>query len=222
MRLPAMVLSTLLLNLFGESAPRAAERSIPYADMHRVFERLARFAGGTYVKATGRLTSSEPSIAPREIRLVIRAKSGDLPVAVAEDGTVAFPVRDDLLAENPSVVTNVPEGKLQMSFRIAVEAAPSMRFPYRLADDMRAEAKAAIARQGMLARMMMPNFEELVLEFPPGAAARATVGLASGKVELAADAEGHITVPDRRDWRRENPEIELSVLPVRMALRTAG
>jgi hypothetical protein len=219
MRAIAAVVSGSLLTLLAIPPASAGERSIPYAELHRVFERLARFEGGTYVQASARMTSADDSIATREIRLVVRARSGDIVVPVAEDGSVAFPVRADLLAENPPVLTNVPEGKLTMSFRLVVEAPPVTRFRYRLADDMRAEAKAAVARQGMMARMMMPDFEELVLEFPPGTVARAVVGLASGKVELAADAEGRITLPDRRDWRRENPEIELSALPLRMALR---
>jgi len=79
----------------------------------------------------------------------------------------------------------------------------------------RAEEYACV----LAATWRIPLTVMTVLEFPPGTGARAVVGSASGKVELAADAEGRITLPDRRDWRRENPEIELSALPLRMALR---
>jgi hypothetical protein len=84
---------------------------------------------------------------------------------------------------------------------------------------MQAEARRVIARQGLVARMLMPDFEDFVVSFPPGTTATAKVAWSRGEVRLQADSDGHISIPDRRDWRRENPVIELSEAPLRIWLR---
>lgn len=75
-----------------------------------------------------------------------------------------------------------------------------------------------ISRQGMVARMLAPDFGGLEIRFPAGVQARATVESAKGAKAFAADAEGIIRIPDRRDWRREDPWIQLSALPEQIAL----
>ena len=208
------VLGALLI-----ASPAAADRTIPYADMHGMFERIERLGGGKYVKARARLTSADPEVPTEAIRLVILGQSGEIAVPVASDGTTLFPVRADLLAENPPVRTNVAAGKLELNVSLAVEAQPTQRFPYALMIEMVDEAKAIIRRQGLLARMLLPDFEELVVTFPAGVEATATIGDPDGALRLAADAAGNVVIQDRRDWRRENPLVELSQLPLRIALR---
>jgi hypothetical protein len=209
----------LLACCFAAAPVAAAERAIAYADLHRVFSRVAMLQGGKYLRVATTLASKDPSIATRDIRLVIRSRQGDLLVPVAADGSTAFPLRADLLAENPAVMTNVPEGKLEMNVSLAVEAPPQQRFRYGLMAEMLAEAKAMIAKQGFVARLLAPDFEGLVITFAPGSETTVTVAAAAGPVRLTADASGNVLVPDRRDWRRENPWLELSALPTRIALR---
>lgn len=199
----------------------AADRTIPYADLHGMFERVERLKGGKYVKAAARLSSADPSVPTTAIKLVIRSRQGDTHVAIAADGTAEFPLRQDLLAENPPVVTNVAEGKMQLTVALTVEAEPVERFRYGLLGEMLGEAKSIVARQGMLARMLLPDFEDLVVSFPAGAGASATIELAEGPLRLAADAEGNIVIRDRRDWRRQDPFIQLSQPPLRIALRAS-
>src|SRR5687767_1858355 len=101
-------------------AAAAAERSIPYADLHGMFARVAQLQGGQYFKAVTTLSSADPSIATQDISLVIRARAGEIRVPIAADGSARFPLREDLLAENPPVFTNVPPGKLSMDVSIQV------------------------------------------------------------------------------------------------------
>ena len=199
-------------------AAAAAERSIPYADMYGMFARVAQLQGGKYLKAAATLSSADPAIATKDITLVIRGRAGAIPIPVAADGTTQFPISDALLAENPPVFTNVPQGKLSMAVSIRVEAPPQQRFRYGLMVEMHDEAKAMIAKQGMLARMLAPDFEGLRIGFAPGSTATATVESADGPEVFRAVAQGNLDIPDRRAWRRENPFVQLSELPLRIAL----
>jgi len=195
----------------------ALEREIPYEDLHKVFARVAGIPPGKYFRMDTRIVSEDPAIASKDIRLVIRARAGDIPVAIAPDGSAAFPVRDDLLAENPPVVTNVAKGKLQMRIDMSVEAPPEQRFRYGLMVAMIEEVDGIIARQGMMARMFAPDFEGLQVSYAPGTAATATVEGAQPET-FHADADGRIRIPDRKAWRKENPFVQLSAVPTRMEL----
>lgn len=195
----------------------AFEREIPYENLHKVFARMAGVPNGKYFKSQPRFESKDPAVATKDIRLVIRSKSGDIAVPVAPDGATTFPVRDDLLAENPPVVTNVAKGQLQMRVEMSVSAPPEQRFRYGLMVAMIEEVEGIIAAQGMMARMFAPEFEGLELRVAPGTPATATVEAARPE-SFAADAEGRIRIPDRKAWRKENPYVQVSAMPIRMEL----
>lgn len=210
---------TLLAVALCALAPlaHAFEREIPYANIHKVFARVAGIPNGKYFRMQSRIVSEDPAVATKDIRLVIRARTGEIPVPIAPDGSAVFPIRDDLLAENPPVVTNVAKGKLSMRMDMSVEAAPQQRFRYELMAAMIEEVDGIIAGQGMMARMFAPDFEGLQVSFPPGTAATATVEAAKPET-FPADAEGRIRIPDRKAWRKENPFVQLSAVPARMEL----
>lgn len=195
----------------------AFEREIPYANMHKVFARVASIPNGKYFRTQPRIESKDPAVATQDIRLVIRARSGDIVVPIAADGAASFPVRDDLLAENPPVVTNVAKGKLQMRVDMSVTTPPEQRFRYEVMVAMIEEVDGIIASQGMMARMFAPDFEGLQVSFAPGTAATATVEAAKPET-FQADAEGRIRIPDRKAWRKENPFVQLSAMPQRVEL----
>ncbi len=197
----------------------AADREIPYEDMHDVFARVAKIPAGKYFHVDTRFESQDPDVATKDITLVIRSSGGDIPVPVAADGAVRFPVRDDLEDENPPMVTNVADGLLQLHITMAVDAPPEQRFRYELIEAMRDDAKAALSHAGFMVRWFAaPDFKGgLVISFPPGTAATAVVE-ASRPWTIATDAEGRIRIPDRKVWRKENPVVTLSAMPLRIAL----
>jgi hypothetical protein len=195
----------------------AADREIPYAQMHKPLSRIAGLPDGKYFRARMFFTSEDPAVATRDIRLVVRSSTGDIAVPIAEDGTGTFPLRDDLLKENPPVVTNIGEGKLSVRLDMSVTAPPEQRFHYGLMVAMIDEVDGIVAQQGLMARMMAPDFEGLLITFPKGTAATATVEAAKPET-FKADAEGKIRIPDRRTWRKENPFVQLSAIPQRVEL----
>lgn len=209
----------LILLLCCAATATAAEREIEYEKLHEMFARVAALQGGRYFHTEAKLESKDAAVPTADITLVVRSKGGDIPVEVADDGRTEFPLSDALLEENPPVVTNVGEGKLAMNVSTRVEAPPVQRFRYGLLVEMTDEAEAAIATQGMLARMFSPDFEGLQVQFAPGTKASATVESADGAETIAADAQGVVLIPDRRDWRREDPFVQLSALPQRISLR---
>jgi hypothetical protein len=195
----------------------AADREIPYAEMHKPLARLAGIPDGKYFRARMRFASNDPAVPTTDIKLVVRSRAGDIAVPIGADGSAAFPLRDDLLKENPPVVTNVAPGKMQVRVEMSVSAPPEQRFRYELMAAMQDEVKDIIARQGFMARMMAPDFEGLLITFPKGTAATATIEAAKPEV-LEADAEGRIRIPDRKAWRKENPFVQLSEVPQRIDL----
>ena len=165
------------------------------------------------------LSAGDSGIAPHEIQLVVRSRQGEIAVPVAADGKAEFPVRADLLAGNPPVFTNVPTGKLATTLQLSIEAAPVEQFPYLLGDKMRQEVAEVLARQPLLVRLMLPSFDVFVVQFPAGAKAWAAIELSSGTTRLEADPMGRLLIPDRRDFRRHNPVVRLSQLPLAITLQ---
>jgi hypothetical protein len=58
--------------------------------------------------------STRPNVRPDEIRLDILSESGRLSIQVRPDGTFAFPLTQDLIDENPLVISNQPKGTLRL------------------------------------------------------------------------------------------------------------
>ena len=195
----------------------AVDREIPYAEMHKPLALLAGLPDGKYFRARTRFASNDPAVATKDIKLVVRSHAGDIAVPIDADGNGTFPLRDDLLKENPPVVTNVAPGKLQVRVNMSVSAPPEQRFRYELMVAMQDEVEGIVAGQGFMARMMAPDFEGLLITFPKGTAATATVEAAKPET-FKADAEGRIHIPDRKAWRKENPFVQLSDVPLRIDL----
>jgi hypothetical protein len=195
----------------------AADRTIPYETLHGVFARVSRMTAGKYFRLETRFASNDPAVPTADARLVIKAKAGDIPVPIAPDGLVNFPVRDDLLAENPPILTNVGEGQLQLHVSMRVEAPAAQRFEYALMAAMQDEYDGTIGKQPFTVRMMAPDLEGLLIAYPAGTAATATIEAAKPET-FTADADGNIHIPDRKSWRKQNPFVQLSAMPLRIGL----
>jgi hypothetical protein len=215
--LAALVAPILAAALVAVAA--AADRTVPYADLHEKFARVAQLGGGRYLSALTKVSTSDGSMPNEQIRIVIQSAAGAVPVPVASDGTIGFPLRDELLEENPPVSINVAKGKLAMSVTTNLAAPPEQRFRYGLMVEMLDEVEAAFAKQGFLARMMAPDFDGLLVIYAPGTQAHAVVESAAGSERFATGADGRIAIPDRDDWREENPYVQLSAMPLEITLQ---
>ena len=56
------------------------------------------------------MQSTLPDVKSSDLAVYIESKSGKIPVEVRTAGDFAVPMRDDLLAEDPWLITNQPRG----------------------------------------------------------------------------------------------------------------
>lgn len=68
-------------------------------------------AGG---KATFIVSTSQPGVKPRDIRLTLKTPDETVPIPVAADGVVALPINQKLFDADAIVVSNVPKGTLRI------------------------------------------------------------------------------------------------------------
>ena len=101
-------------------------------------------------------------------------------------------------------------------------AAPVQEFSYSLYLDLARAYDAVLAERDLLDRVIAPSPQGLRIRFPPGSEARAAVHLKSGVLRYAADEKDELHLPDKREWRRDNPRIVLSVQPLEVALDFEG
>jgi hypothetical protein len=148
------------------------------------------------------------------VTLTITASAGRIVVAPGPDGLSEFPVRPDLLAENPVVLTSVPEPiKTRVSLDLGPRLPTERSFGY--ADLMRSveQANRAIKSAAGFFSFAAPRMKGIVLQFPVGdPPATARLGDAAGRV-LNADAAGRIELPLDEQLRDRNPAVVLSTRP---------
>lgn len=96
--------------------------------------------------------------------------------------------------------------------------APQQEFHYSLYLELAKAYDASLAGLALLERVVAPSPQGLRIRFPPGSEARAAIHLSSGVLRYAADDKDELHLPDKREWRRDNPRIVLSVQPLEVAL----
>jgi len=207
-----------LVCLFLLLAAGSATAAGHYLDLHKYVEPVARLGDLRYVFADLRMKSADPAVKPEAIALTIRARTGDIAVPVGADGRFALPITRALVDENPEVSTNQPKGSLQLDVALDVRAEPRQSFDYALLGEMTAEYDRVVAGQKLTWRLFAPSAKGLVIRFAKGSDATATVQLASGPVKYAANDSDEVRLPDKAEWRRQNPRIELSASPEKIAL----
>lgn len=122
--------SFTLAALFGCAVAAAAE--VPYATLHGVLGAVKSVQPYPHLRAVQRIESKSSDVTPKAIRLSIRTAAGEVDVPVAVDGQLDFPVKPELLAENPVVVTNQPAGSLTLS--VSIELPPPSRAEWPAAE----------------------------------------------------------------------------------------
>jgi hypothetical protein len=205
----------LLVLSLAATCASAADR---YLDLHQYVEPVAKLDGLRYVFADLRVKSSNPAVKPEAIALTIRASGGDIAVPVGADGRFSLPLDRALVEENPEVATNQPKDSLELAVSLDVRADPQQSFDYALLGEMAAEYDRVVAEQKLTWRLFAPGAKGLAIRFPKGSDATATVMLASGPVKYAANEKDELRLPDKSDWRRQNPRIALSTMPEKIAL----
>jgi hypothetical protein len=162
------------------------------------------------------LQSTLPNVKTSDLAVYIQARSGKIPLAIGTAGDFTIPMRDDLLAEDPWIITNQPKGTMKLNWRVGV-------VPGRLTHSVH------------YARLMRPvreseDIQDQIRRFFPGSPRLAVSGLKltflpaqqkavvviharDGDRKLAADEHGEVILPLTSDLLEEDPEISLSDIP---------
>jgi hypothetical protein len=162
----------------------------PYLALYQVLAPVAGIEAYDRLVAVERIESKLPGVRAEDIRVVIHAKAGAIPVAIGAGGAVKFPVSDALRAENPPVETNQPKGSLALIVNVGLRGAGELRVPWSDIESGLGQAKAFYAKsRGAEA----PAISGVEVHFPQGDPAMLTI---EGKDErlLMADPAGRIVV----------------------------
>ncbi len=194
------------------SAQAAETGTTSYAALYQALRPALDVGLKDRLIATANVQSKLPGVPPSAIRMEIRARSGVRRLAVAQDGSVEFPLDSELLNEDPAVVSNQPRGSLTLTVVLVFRPYPTLRVPYReirRALDQAAEVVAAdLARNGAVVRGMAVHFAK---------GHEATVSI-RGQNERAfiADADGRVILVDTPLWYHPDVEVEFSEAPIRL------
>jgi hypothetical protein len=207
---PSMKPLVLLLSLaLAGTAAAGDSGTTPYLALYQVLSPVAGIEAYDRLVAIERIDSKLPGVRPEDIRVVIHAKGGAIPVAVGAGGAVKFPVSDSLRAENPPVETNQPKGSLALIVNVGLRAAGELRVPWSEIEAGLEQAKAFYAtHRGDAA----PAISGVEVHFPPGGSAMLTI---EGKDErlLMADHAGRIVVTRDMIAGEAAPELVFSRAP---------
>jgi hypothetical protein len=207
MRTLALLASIALIPAAAAGAQTTS--TTPYLTLYQVLLPVSRIGTYDHLVALERIESKLPGVHPSDIRIVIHAKGGPIPVPVATDGEVKFPVSDALREENPPVETNQPKGSLALIVNVALRGTDRLRVPWSDIESGLDQVKAFYAvSQGAAA----PNVSGVEVHFSPGSEAMLTI---EGKSErlLMADPNGRIIVTREMAQESSQPVLVFSRAP---------
>lgn len=215
LRVPRIVAFACAACFAAPALPQAdaGTGATPYAVLYQALSPALDVEGDPRLRAVQRIESKLPGVRPETIEVVIEARGGAIRVPIAADGRAGFPLRDDLLAQNPPVRSNQPRGSLTVSVTLALAPPRSTRVPVGDLVDALAAADAWLARKAVAEGLPPPTVRGVELRFPPGAGASATLRGASERL-LLADGGGRIVLVRDADLADGAREVELSQLPL--------
>jgi hypothetical protein len=204
---PLVLLLCLALASVAAEADEAG--TTPYLALYQVLSPIAGIEAYDRLVAIERIESKLPGVRAEDIRIVVHAKGGAIPVAVGAGGAVKFPVSEALRAENPPVETNQPKGSLALIVNVGLRAAGELSVPWHDIEAGLQQAKAFYAKNRGDAA---PAISGVEVHFPPGGSAMLTI---EGKDErlLMADHAGRIVVTRDMIAGEAAPELVFSRAP---------
>jgi hypothetical protein len=163
-----------------------------------------------------RMEPAQTNIPTTNVLVYIDAKSGKIPVKIDSDGAFTVPMNNDLLAENPWLITNQPRGSMKLDwFMGLVVRRIGTALSYRPL--MQVVRDCADVRERM--RQVFPGAPKakvagLKLIFsPPGTSATLTIHSQHGDRKLETDAKGELPLLLDPDLFEENPLLLISKEP---------
>jgi hypothetical protein len=147
---------------------------------------------------------------PRAVTLVVRAKGGDSPIEAERDGAMVLPLHKSLLAENPPVLTSLPDGvKTKVTLDLRPSLPDGLSFSYADFFGAVGQANRYIRGEAGFFKFMAPKMKGLVLHFK-GYQRWVQV---DEKI-YRSDNEGIIRLEFDDDLLKKNPQVTLELRPV--------
>ncbi len=104
---------------FCHAESQMEQAKMPYALIYKIATAEFKQLEGLKKQESRLIISSTlPNVKPKDIKLYIDSRSGKIPLRLNSDGTFSFPLRKDLLKENPFVIANQPKGSMQLEAKI--------------------------------------------------------------------------------------------------------
>jgi hypothetical protein len=200
------------------AGPALAENArLPYHQLYNAQKAQAELnRAHTNLLIVQTMQSILPGVKTSDLAVYIEARAGRIPIEIRATGDFTIPMRDDLLAEDPWIITNQPKGTMKVNSQVGVvlgRITHSVHYA-RLLRPVRESEYV----QGQL-RSFFPGSPKLImtglkLAFPAAQTkAVAVIHAKSGDRKLEADERGEIIFPLVADLLEEDPEISLSEIP---------
>jgi len=201
----------LLVALGAASSAAQPASTTPYAALYQVLEPARQAAQFDRLLPMARVESTLSGVRPASIKLVIKAKTGDIAVPIDAQGLITFPMSDALVAENPVVQSNQPKGSLTLTLTFALKLPDTQRIAWADLAAALEQARVMISKQ--LGSDRPTSVAGAEFHFAVGSNASITL---SGKGErlLVADDSGRIVVMADASTAAEKPALLISGKPL--------
>ncbi len=180
---------------------------IAHSDSSQPKEKL------TFKKLTFTLESNI-GIPLNQITLTLQLKKGPLPIPIDPKGQFTIPFSDQLLAENPLMVSNQPSGSLKLKFTLAVPEMGKMEPPKVVDGKVKYQAvfqslvKLKEAMKKMDSRFGEDGSQQLAVQFVTGGKA-ITIHQNFGSRTLKARGDSTVWLLYDARLYEENPDISV-------------
>lgn len=170
---------------------------VPYAALHERFRPAIVLEQYPRLRGVQRVGSRLPEVAVGDIRIWIQSAGGRIEVPIDANGRADFPLSDALLAENPQVHSNQPQGSLQLQLSLEVDLPGSDPWPYSEVWAAIEEAQAALGSLG--SDYSSGEVVGLEYHFTDGPMQVQLEG-ANLALDLHADQQGRVMLRREREW----------------------
>jgi hypothetical protein len=211
-------LNCAALLLFVLTKPALAENArLPYHQLYNAQKAQANLnRAHTNLVVLLTMQSTLPGVKTSDLAVYIDTKAGKIPIEIGAVGDFTIPMRADLFAEDPWLITNQPKGTMKLNWQVGVlpgRLTGSLHYsrllrPVRESEEVQEQMRRFFPGSPKLAKT------GLKLTFPAAQTKAAIVIHAKdGDRNLEANEHGEIILPLVSDLLEEDPEITLSALP---------
>jgi hypothetical protein len=198
-------------------AVSAENARLPYSRLYQAQKAQADWnRAHTNILVVLTMQSIQPDVKTSDLSIYIGSKTGKIPVEIRPEGDFMIPMRDDLLAEDPWIITNQPKGTMRLNWRLGLIPG-HLEHSFRYGRLMRPVQESEDIQEQM--RRILPGSPALIttglkLKFArEQKKATVIIHAKGGDRTLTADDRGEAILPLSPDLLEEDPEVSVSDIP---------